>query len=233
MANEHPGITPIKLVLTFIYVLIFPVLLLLLSGDWLWLEGWLFSIWYAALCFAAILYLYRKDPALLAERYKKPGSGNQKGWDKYVVIGLVLGFTAWIVIMPLDAKRFLWTPYFPLLLKILGGLILLLSSFFLYRAYTDNTFVSPLVRIQSERKQHVVDTGVYGIVRHPMYLGGTLLFLGAPLLMGSLYGLILGLFLTLLLAGRILGEEEMLLRELEGYAAYRQKVRYRLIPFVW
>jgi len=78
-----------------------------------------------------------------------------------------------------------------------------------------------------------VSTGVYGFVRHPMYLGATLMFFGAPLLLGSWYGLLAALALTALLMARILGEEEMLARELEGYREYRQKVRYRLFPGFW
>ncbi|WP_081357558.1 methyltransferase family protein [Neomoorella thermoacetica] len=101
------------------------------------------------------------------------------------------------------------------------------------RSYTDNTFVSPLVRIQTERKQQVISTGVYGFVRHPMYLGGVLLFVGTPLLLGSKYGVIIGLLMALLLAGRIIGEERMLANELEGYIEYKKKVKYRLIPYVW
>ncbi|MHB8337895.1 MAG: hypothetical protein ACYDEE_10810 [Ignavibacteriaceae bacterium] len=103
-----------KIFFTFIYILIYPTLLLLLSGDWLWTEGWIFSIWFIALSFTTIIYLYHNNPDLLAERYKKPGTANQKGWDKYVVIGLVLGFFIWIIIMPLDVKRYEWTKYFPL-----------------------------------------------------------------------------------------------------------------------
>jgi len=90
-----------------------------------------------------------------------------------------------------------------------------------------------MIRIQAERKQHVVSTGVYGFVRHPMYLGAILHLIGAPLLLGSLYGVVAGAALLLLLAGRIIGEEKMLVNELEGYAEYRKKVRYRLIPYVW
>jgi protein-S-isoprenylcysteine O-methyltransferase Ste14 len=89
------------------------------------------------------------------------------------------------------------------------------------------------VRIQSERDQKVVSTGVYGVVRHPMYLGAMLLFLGAPLLLGSRYGFIIGIYLCILFVVRIMGEEKMLLEELEGYAAYTQRVKYRLIPYVW
>ncbi|MHB8051995.1 MAG: methyltransferase family protein [Methanoregula sp.] len=222
-----------KVILAFLYILLFPALLLIISGDLLWPAGWVFSFWFILLCFSTILYLYRKDPALLDERYKQPGTGNQEGWDKYVVYGIVMGFLLWIVIMPLDAKRFGWSPAFPLWLNVLGGAMLAGSFFLFFRSYTDNTFLSPLVRIQEERKQRVISTGVYGIVRHPMYLGGILMFFGAPLLIGSGYGLLAGLALTILLMARITGEEEMLGRELDGYREYMQKVRYRLVPFLW
>jgi len=226
-------LTTSKIIFTLIYILIFPALLLFLSNDWFWVEGWIFSIWFIVLCYTTIIYLYHKDPSLLAERYRKPGTGNQKGWDKYVVYGLVVGFTAWIIIMPLDAKRFVWTTNFPLWLKLLGGVELIVSFLFFYRSYTDNSFVSPLVRIQTERKQHVVSNGVYCIVRHPMYLGGIMLFIGTPMLLGSMYGVILGLVVSLLLVARITGEEKMLVNELEGYSDYKKKVKYRLIPFIW
>jgi protein-S-isoprenylcysteine O-methyltransferase Ste14 len=118
-------------------------------------------------------------------------------------------------------------------LKVLGGVALLPALYLIERATIENTYLSTLVRIQSERKQHVISTGVYSIVRHPLYLGCLLMMLGAPLLMGSIYGLIISLIGLVVLAGRIIGEEKMLTDELEGYEAYKQKVRYRLIPFVW
>lgn len=232
MADSN-SLTAGKIVFTLIYILIFPTLLLSLSGDWLWPEGWIFSIWFIALCFATIIRLYRHDPELLAERYRKPGTGNQVGWDRYVVIGLLAGFVAWIVIMPLDARRYGWTAYFPLWLKALGFTVLLFSFYFFYRSYAENTFSSALVRIQDDRRQRVISTGVYGFVRHPMYLGGALLFIGTPLLLGSMYGLIVGLAMIFLIAGRIAGEEKMLAEELEGYVDYKNKVRYRLFPYIW
>jgi protein-S-isoprenylcysteine O-methyltransferase Ste14 len=222
-----------KLILSLIYVLIWPALLLYLSKDWHWIEGWIFGLWFLALCYATIIYLYRNDSELLAERFKMPGAKNQKKWDKYFILMLVILFTVWFIIIPFDAKRYHWTANFPVGLKIFGGILLLPSFYLFFRSYVENTFLSSLVRIQIERKQQVVSTGVYGFVRHPMYLGASLLFIGAPLLLASKYGLLMGLILLIMIAGRIIGEERMLVSELDGYAEYKKKVQYRLIPLIW
>lgn len=103
----------------------------------------------------------------------------------------------------------------------------------LFAALAENTFAAPVVKIQKERGQKVISTGVYAIVRHPMYLGGTLLFAGAPLLLGSIYGLAAGVLLTVIIALRSVGEEKMLARELDGYDNYMKRVKWRLIPFVF
>jgi protein-S-isoprenylcysteine O-methyltransferase Ste14 len=225
-------ITPLKLVATVLYLLVWPAIQLWLSGDWGWVEGWIFGLWFVALCTTCIVWLYRKDPALLAERYRRPGTGGQSRADTLIVYGLVVGFIAWIAVPPLDV-RFGWTGGLPRWLEAAGGVLLLGAGFFLFRAFTDNTFLSPLVRIQTERQQQVVSTGVYGIVRHPMYLGACLMFAGGPLLLGSAWGVLAGLALMLLVVVRIGGEEKLLVGELEGYEAYRQKVRYRLVPGLW
>jgi protein-S-isoprenylcysteine O-methyltransferase Ste14 len=222
-----------RLIFTFLYILIFPILLLFISGNWLWIQGIIFSFWFIFLCYGTIIYLYRNDPALLEERYQKPGTGGEKGWDVYVVYTLVLMFFLWFIIMPLDAERFKWSINFPLWIEVVGGFLLLVSAFFFFKSYMDNTFLSPLVRIQAERKQKVVSNGLYGIIRHPLYLGGILLFIGTPLLLGSFFGLIIGLFLIFLIMGRIIGEEKMLEEELDGYSEYKKEVRYRLIPYLW
>ena len=87
--------------------------------------------------------------------------------------------------------------------------------------------------MQKERGHRVISTGLYGIVRHPMYSGAILLFIGGPALLGSVYGLAIGLLLIITIAVRSLGEEEMLRRELDGYNEYMKKVKWRLIPFVF
>ncbi len=214
-------------------LLLFPGLILGCSGDWLWPEAWVFTLWYFGLSFIAIRYLVLHDPGLLRERLRNPNTGDQEGWDKVMVPIVMILFIAWCVIIPLDAKRFHWFEPFPLWVEWLGALGLIPSAFFSYRSYTDNSFVSPLIRIQKERKQKVVTTGVYGMIRHPMYLGGILLFVCVPLLLNSKAGLMMGVFLTLLFCLRILGEEKALMKGLKGYTAYRKKVRYRLVLGVW
>jgi len=207
-------------------------LMLWLSGDWRWAGGWIFGIWWVSFAAALLLWLHYRDPALLAERMRMPGTGGESRADLAVLIGLKVCFLALIVLPALDV-RFGWTPRLPLWSEVCGGILLFSGSFPVFRAFIDNTYLSQLVRIQSERGQHVVDTGVYGFVRHPMYLGASLAFVGAALLLGSVYGLLAGLAMVGLLVARIFGEEELLARNLEGYKEYLQKVRYRLVPHVW
>ena len=234
MTAENKKMSPIALVLNGVLTaLFFPVLTLLLAGNWRWVEGWVFGLWMVVMILFSMIYLYWKDPALLAERTKRLGSENQKTWDKYLLVAIFAIAVLWLIILPLDSERFRWSPAFPLWLKILGGLALIPALYLIERATIDNTYLSTMVRIQSERKQHVITTGVYGFVRHPLYLGCALMMFGAPLLLGSVYGLIISAIGTIVLRFRIIGEEKMLAEELEGYEAYEKKVKYRLIPFVW
>jgi protein-S-isoprenylcysteine O-methyltransferase Ste14 len=211
----------------------FPGLTLLLAGDWGWLEGWLFGLWFDAMILSNVLYMYLRDPALLAERSKRPGSDNQKRWDTVLLSLVYFVALVWLIIMPLDAKRFMWSAPFAVWIKVIGGVMLLPALFLIFRATADNTFLSTRVRIQTDRKQRVISTGVYGFVRHPLYLGCTLMIVGAPLLLGSVAGLIIGLIGLAMVIYRIIGEEKMLVNELEGYDEYKTKVKYRLVPLVW
>jgi len=206
--------------------------MLWLSGNWRWVEGWVFGAWWVSFMAAMVLWLHYNDPALLAERMRKPGSGGESRSDMVVLFAVKVCFLASLVLSALNV-RFAWTLRLPLWSEVCGGLLLLGGSFFMLRAFADNTYASQLIRIQSERGQHVVDTGVYGIVRHPMYLGGSLMFVGGPLLLGSVWGLLAGLAALGFLVLRILGEEQLLARDLVGYRAYCEKVRYRLLPHVW
>ena len=102
-----------------------------------------------------------------------------------------------------------------------------------YETFKENTFAAPVVKIQGERKQRTISTGVYGFVRHPMYLAAGIYVIGGAVLMGSIFGLIVGLIFVVVLAVRIIGEESMLRAELDGYEEYTRRVRWRLIPFIF
>ena len=203
-----------------------------LSGNWRWVEAWIFGAWFVTFGSAVLLWLRFKDPALLAERFRMPGSGGESRSAVAILIAMKLCWLAFFIVPPLDV-RFGWTPRLPLWCEVCGAILLLGGSFPFFRAFTDNTYASQLVRIQTERGQHVIDTGVYRFVRHPMYLGASLAFIGGALLLGTISGLLLALALGGLLVLRILGEEQLLTHDLEGYRAYREKVRYRLVPHVW
>ena len=231
--DRAPDLTPLRKLTAGLELIIWPGLVVALSGDWTWVYGWIFVGFFVALCLTCVIWLYRHDPALLAERFRPPGTGAQQGWDRYVFGALMLLIAAWFVIMPLDAKRFHWTSSWPDWARAVGALALAGASFFLFRSFTDNTFLSPLVRMQAEREHRLVSTGVYGVVRHPMYLGGLLLMCGAGLFLGSCLGFAIGLLAGLTIVVRIVGEERMLVNNLARYEQYRHQVRYRLVPGLW
>ncbi len=222
-----------KLIWSFVYLAFFPVILFVLAGDWRWIEGWLFSIIFVLMSSSTLIYLYFYDPDLLRERFGSPIQPAQKSWDKVLLSLFFVDFLAWFAIMPLDAKRFAWSPAFPLWLRATGTVLLILSIVMIFEALRENTFAAPVVKMQKERGQKVVSTGMYGVVRHPMYAGALLLFVAGPLLLGSVWGLIVGLVLIVTIAVRSIGEEAMLKQELEGYRDYMKRVKWRMIPFVF
>jgi len=222
----------LKFVAFVAYLAGLPLLMLWLSGNWHWIQGWIFGSWFFVLFGICLFWMYFKDPALLDERLRVPGTGGESRFDLVILTAVKVGFIGWFFLPSLDV-RYGWTSRQPMWGEMLGGIALLSGSFFLFRSITDNTFLSQVVRIQTDRGHRVVDTGVYGFVRHPMYLGVCLILVGGPLLLGSATGLIPGVAVILLLILRIMGEEKLLIHDLLGYQAYRQKVRYRLVPHVW
>ena len=232
--NAAPAQVPLsKLIGSLIYLFFFPVILFLLAGDWRWVEGWIFSVAFCGMSFVTLIYLYFKDPALLKERFGSPIQEGQKPWDRVLLSLFFVEFLLWYAVMPLDGRCFGWSPPFPFWLKAVAALLLLIACAILFEALNENTFAAPVVKMQKERGQKVVSTGLYAIVRHPMYAGATLLFVSAPLLLNSVYGLLIGVVLIVTIAIRSVGEEAMLKQELEGYSDYMKRVRWRLIPFVF
>jgi protein-S-isoprenylcysteine O-methyltransferase Ste14 len=205
--------------------------LFLAAGTIAWPAGWIDLILLYGWLLIGILLLLKYNPGLLAERINI-SPPNQKAWDKVFVLLLNVFFFAWLVLMPLDAVRFHWSQV-PLVLQVVGAVALVGSFLLISLTFRENSFLSPTVRIQEERGHTVVSTGPYHYVRHPMYAGGLLLFLGTPLLLGSWYGLLLVLVFIPGGAVRAVLEERALRKELAGYDAYMAQVKYRLIPYVW
>ena len=219
-----------RLVYSFIYLLFFPVLLLILAGDWRWMEGWIFSAIFVLGSVATLVYLYFTDPELLHERYASPVQKEQKTWDKVLLSVFFLEFLIWFAVMPLE-KRYGWLGTFPLWPRVTGMVFMIVGFYVLFAALRENTFAAPVVKIQKERGQEVISTGPYSIVRHPLYAGACLLFIGGPMLLSSNAGMIVGFVLIVTIVIRSLGEEAMLKEELAGYREYMQLVRWRIIPF--
>ena len=211
--------------------LLMALILFLAAGTLLWPAGWIYLILLFGWVLVGIVLLLKYNPGLLEERLSL-SQPNQKAWDRIFLLLFELFLFAWLVLMALDAVRFHWSQM-PLALQVVGVIALVASFILISLAFRENAFLSPTVRIQQERGQTVISTGPYHYVRHPMYAGGLLLFLGTPLLLGSWYGLLLVLIMIPAGAMRAVLEERMLREELPGYAAYMAQVKYRLIPYVW
>jgi hypothetical protein len=148
MTDKNNSIPLYKIVFSIFYVLMFSAVIFIISGDFLWVEGWIFSILFFVSTMINLLYLYFKDPDLLAERFRISGSKGQKWWDKYFLFIMTIMYFVWFIIIPLDAKRFAWTVNFPFGLKILGLILFIAYSILLFKSFADNTFTSPMVKIQ-------------------------------------------------------------------------------------
>ena len=146
------------------------------------------------------------------------------------MIVLIVLFVLWLPIMGWDAGRSGFEAV-PLWLQVAGALFILVYMLGAWWTFRENAFAAPVVKIQKD--QRVIDTGPYGIVRHPMYTSALFLFLGVPLLLGSPLGLVFSAIFVLAIAWRAVGEERMLRAELMGYDDYVARVRWRFAPHVW
>ncbi|MHC2285707.1 methyltransferase family protein [Bradyrhizobium barranii] len=206
-------------------------LLFACAGTMHWPSAWVFLATCALLGPLCGWWLYRVDPALLAERLRPVLQRDQPAADKAFMIVFVIAMLAWLAAMGLDRR----TQFsdMPVALQALGLMLFVLSTLFILWVFRENSFAAPVVKLQADRAQRVVSTGPYAHVRHPMYSGMILFFAGVPLLLGSWWGLVMAPVIVVLFAVRI-GIEERTLREgLPGYSNYMTRVRYRLRPGVW
>lgn len=214
------------------FVAVTSLLLFGAAGTVSWPQGWIFILETAGLSLGAGLLLLKRDPDVLAQRL---GSFNQDGqplWDRVFLILLFGGFTLWLVVMALDAVRFGWS-FMPVWLNVVGGLVYPLSLAGSVRVVMENSFAAPVVRLQRERGQRVIDTGPYALVRHPMYAATLPGLAAVPLLLGSWYGLIAVPVFIAMLVVRTAAEDRLLRHELDGYAEYTRRVPWRLVPGMW
>jgi len=206
-------------------------LLFACAGTMHWPSAWVFLATCALLGPLCGWWLYRVDPALLAERLRPVLQKDQPAADKAFMIVFVIAMLAWLAAMGLDRRT--QSSDMPVALQALGLVLFVLSTLFILWVFRENSFAAPVVKLQAERAQRVVSTGPYAHVRHPMYSGMILFFAGVPLLLGSWWGLVMAPVIVVLFAVRI-GIEERTLREgLPGYSDYMTRVRYRLLPGVW
>jgi protein-S-isoprenylcysteine O-methyltransferase Ste14 len=201
-------------------------LLFLPAGSLAFLQGWMLMAVLFVPMFAAGMVMLFVKPDLLKRRL----NAKEKRKTQDLVIKLSgLMFIAGFVLSGLNF-RFGWHTL-PMGVSIVG-VVLFLTAYALYaEVLRENTYLSRTIEVSEGQK--VVDTGLYGIVRHPMYAVTLLLFLSMPLILGSIYALPIFLFYPFIIAKRIKDEEKFLEEELEGYVEYKKKVKYRLIPFIW
>lgn len=192
-------------------------------------QGWAYAATFALCSSAYTLYLAKHDPALLKRRSEAGISHEREPAQKVIIASLFAAFAALIVLPPLDI-RFGWSQV-PWFISVLGDAMVVLSFAVFHLVSQVNSYAAANVRV--EQGQIVVSTGLYGVVRHPMYFGALFLLVGTPLALGSWWTLLLVPLFLPILYFRITNEETVLLRDLAGYAEYRQKVRYRLIPGVF
>jgi protein-S-isoprenylcysteine O-methyltransferase Ste14 len=208
------------------------LILFVAAGHWQWLQAWAFLAIFAVGAIAFSAWLIRRDPGLLASRLGPLVQRGQPIWDRIFLLAFVAIWCGWLALMALDAQR--WrTSGMPLWLNTVGGVLVIAGFLATVRVLRENSFAAPVVRVQAERGQRVIDTGPYAIVRHPMYAAALLYLAGMPLLLGSWYGLAIVPLMIAGVAPRAVFEERLLERELPGYAEYKRRVRYRLIPRVW
>ena len=232
MDQPKKVVTAKVIILMLFFIVIIPFLPLLISQRWNWWEAWVYFI-ISVLGFAISRLLARKrNPGLLTERARFLQHDDAKPWDKILSPLVGIGGGLIPLVAALDAA-FNWTPLFSVSVKI-AGLILLIAGYVLASyALIENCFFSGMVRIQTDRGHKVVSSGPYRWMRHPGYAGGLISYLGTPLLLDSFWAFLPVIFLAIVLVIRTRLEDETLQNELEGYREYAQRVKFRLIPWIW
>jgi len=207
-------------------IILFGLPLFLSAGSLRFAKAWLFLGTIAIPGFLIMTYLAVKDPDLFE---KRTTAREEEKFQMLLKLLLTLTFLITLVVSGLD-YRYHWSRA-PLFVVVFFTLVMIFGNIMLFIVMKQNTYGSRAIEIQ--KNQQVIDTGLYSVVRHPMYLAFSIIFCFSPLVLGSFYALILTLFMPILIAMRIRNEEQLLQKGLEGYTSYMRKVRYRLLPYIW
>lgn len=201
-----------------------------IAGRLTWWQGWAFLFTFIIYTGILMWHLSKSNPDLLRERYRP--ADKAEAWDRLLMGIYSLFLVALLIVAALDGGRFLWSAV-PLGLQMIGWILLVVAGVMVWHVMMTNAYLSSWARIQADRGQVVVQEGLYRRIRHPMYLGIILAFLGIPLALGSWWAMIPSLVIVGLFVYRTYLEDRMLIDGLAGYAEYTEKVRYRLLPGIW
>lgn len=205
------------------------IALFLPAGTFGYWQAWIFLAVFFGAALAITLYLMKKDPKLLERRVYAGPTAEKETNQKIIQLIASLGFIAMLVVPALDF-RFHWSGI-PFYAEIAGDVLVAIGFLIIFFVYKQNTFTSATIEVYTGQK--VISTGLYGLVRHPMYMGALVMFIGMILSLGSWWSLIVYLLIMPALIWRLFEEEKLLTKDLPGYADYKKKVRYRLLPFIW
>ena len=220
----------INLIITYLLI---PLVLLVCGWDLLWWQAWIFSLLLFAAGIGGRIWAEQRHPGLMEERARFDKSPDIKAWDKILAPLMAMSVSFPLVIVAGLDHRLGWSPVFPIWLNILGLILNALGYAFADWALVENRFFSGVVRIQEDRGHTVCDSGPYRIVRHPGYAGNILPLAGTVLALSSLWTIIPAAVALIIIFIRTALEDRTLQDELPGYRDYAQRVRYRLIPWVY
>jgi protein-S-isoprenylcysteine O-methyltransferase Ste14 len=207
----------------------FGLSLFLPAGTLHYWQAWVFLAVFALATWIPSVYLLRTNPAALERRMHVGPSAESRPLQRALITIVFISFPAMFVVSAFD-HRFGWSPV-PATISVIGDVLVAVGLGLAMLVIVQNSYAAANVTV--EVGQQLVSTGLYGLVRHPMYAGNVLLMLGIPLALGSYWGLILVLPAMIALVLRIRDEEDLLSHELSGYREYTQQVRYRLVPYLW
>ena len=192
-------------------------------------QAWIFLVVFFVPPLLITIYLMKHDPILL-ERRTTAGPGAEQERIQNIIQALAaLAFIAIFIVSALD-HRFAWSTV-PAYVTALGDVLVIFGFYLVFLVFKENTFASGTIEVVAE--QRVISTGPYALVRHPMYIGALVMLMGVPLALGSWWGLLAIIPMTIVLILRLLDEEKFLAKNLAGYSDYQSKVRYHLFPLIW